>query len=412
MSPGLFEVLELLGRDNVTIAASPGRANLPPGLTDPTQNCQLAMPSPPSRPGWASFSQERQIPGVHSIRTEMPLPVGTNVPRTEVASQIFLTPFTAVTLARQSFPDRSLCRVALWLHWSARVQKTGNVERDRTGDEEEDNVAKEDRGFASMDRAKQREIASKGGKAAHQKGTAHEWTSEEARDAGRKGGIASHQRRREQSGPGSEDEAQFRVPNRQARRRRRRTSSPGEGTVEQRSHAGDYRPGIPLPCPSSFLPGNFLRVVASVPRRPILAHLSRQLDRRQVPRLYDRVPVKPEDYARARRLLLRRDPILAALIGSTGPCGLAAAQRSDHFSALVRAITGQQLSTKAAATIYARLAALMPGGVTPESLSALSDEQFRAVGMSRQKSAYFRDLCRKGPERRAAARLARVDVRR
>ena len=48
-----------------------------------------------------------------------------------------------------------------------------------------------------MDRAKQREIASKGGKAAHQKGTAHEWMSEEARDAGRKGGIASHRRRRE-----------------------------------------------------------------------------------------------------------------------------------------------------------------------------------------------------------------------
>ena len=57
-------------------------------------------------------------------------------------------------------------------------------------------MAKEDRGFASMDRAKQREIASKGGKAAHQKGTAHEWTSEEAREAGRKGGMASHQRRR------------------------------------------------------------------------------------------------------------------------------------------------------------------------------------------------------------------------
>jgi uncharacterized protein len=70
-------------------------------------------------------------------------------------------------------------------------------------------VAKEDRGFASMDRAKQREIASKGGKAAHQKGTAHEWTSEEARDAGRKGGIASHQRRREQTGglQASEDQA-------------------------------------------------------------------------------------------------------------------------------------------------------------------------------------------------------------
>jgi uncharacterized protein len=61
-------------------------------------------------------------------------------------------------------------------------------------------VAKEDRGFASMDRAKQREIASKGGKAAHQKGTAHEWTSEEAREAGRKGGMASHRRRKEGTG--------------------------------------------------------------------------------------------------------------------------------------------------------------------------------------------------------------------
>lgn len=57
-----------------------------------------------------------------------------------------------------------------------------------------------------MDRAKQREIASKGGKAAHQKGTAHEWTSEEARDAGRKGGIASHRRRREAMGLNRQDD--------------------------------------------------------------------------------------------------------------------------------------------------------------------------------------------------------------
>jgi general stress protein YciG len=55
-----------------------------------------------------------------------------------------------------------------------------------------------------MDRVKQREIASKGGKAAHQKGTAHEWTSEEAREAGRKGGMASHRRRKEMMEPGSE----------------------------------------------------------------------------------------------------------------------------------------------------------------------------------------------------------------
>ena len=54
---------------------------------------------------------------------------------------------------------------------------------------------KSNRGFASMDPARQREIASKGGRAAHEKGTAHEWTAEEARQAGRKGGeIVSRDR--------------------------------------------------------------------------------------------------------------------------------------------------------------------------------------------------------------------------
>jgi general stress protein YciG len=50
---------------------------------------------------------------------------------------------------------------------------------------------KERRGFASMSPEKQREIASKGGRAAHEKGTAHEWTADEARNAGRKGGQVS-----------------------------------------------------------------------------------------------------------------------------------------------------------------------------------------------------------------------------
>ncbi len=52
------------------------------------------------------------------------------------------------------------------------------------------------RGFASMDNEKQRTIASKGGKAAHTKGTAHEWSSEEARAAGRKGGESRGSRNR------------------------------------------------------------------------------------------------------------------------------------------------------------------------------------------------------------------------
>jgi general stress protein YciG len=69
------------------------------------------------------------------------------------------------------------------------------VDRERGGDTGSDMQGssggrRSNRGFASMDRGKQREIASKGGKAAHAKGTAHEFDSDEARNAGRKGGQA------------------------------------------------------------------------------------------------------------------------------------------------------------------------------------------------------------------------------
>jgi general stress protein YciG len=65
-----------------------------------------------------------------------------------------------------------------------------------------DGIRKERRGFASMSPEKQREIASKGGRAAHEKGTAHEWTADEARAAGRKGGqISRGGRGRLVSGP-------------------------------------------------------------------------------------------------------------------------------------------------------------------------------------------------------------------
>lgn len=62
------------------------------------------------------------------------------------------------------------------------------------------------RGFASMDPQRQREIASAGGRAAHRQGVAHEWSSEEAREAGRKGGQNSHGGgRRNSNGERSED---------------------------------------------------------------------------------------------------------------------------------------------------------------------------------------------------------------
>ena len=104
----------------------------------------------------------------------------------------------------------------------------------------------------------------------------------------------------------------------------------------------------------------------------------------------------PDEYARARRILIRRDPILAPIIRRFHDRRLIDAPAVDPFSALVRTIVGQQLSTKAAATIHRRLLELLPDGIaTPEALDALTDAQLRQVGMSRQKSAYVRDLSAK-----------------
>lgn len=66
---------------------------------------------------------------------------------------------------------------------------------------------KSKRGFASMDPKRVAEIASKGGKAAHQAGTAHEFSSDKAREAGRKGGAATHAKKREAPKPPLESAA-------------------------------------------------------------------------------------------------------------------------------------------------------------------------------------------------------------
>jgi DNA-3-methyladenine glycosylase II len=103
----------------------------------------------------------------------------------------------------------------------------------------------------------------------------------------------------------------------------------------------------------------------------------------------------PDGYARARRLLMRRDPVLGAAIKRIGPCALASRQRNDHLSALVGAIVSQQLSTKAAATIFGRFLALFPGGEIPgaAAIAAIDDGALRGVGLSGQKVGYVRDLC-------------------
>jgi DNA-3-methyladenine glycosylase II len=103
----------------------------------------------------------------------------------------------------------------------------------------------------------------------------------------------------------------------------------------------------------------------------------------------------PEEFARARRVLMRRDPILAPLIKKHRKRSPLDAPVLDPFPALVRTITAQQISTKAAATIHGRLVGLMPKGVTPAALLSLTDAHFRQAGLSRQKIVYLRDLASK-----------------
>jgi len=102
----------------------------------------------------------------------------------------------------------------------------------------------------------------------------------------------------------------------------------------------------------------------------------------------------PAEYDKARRLLMRRDPILREAIRTIGPCLMADRQRKDHLTALCGAIVSQQLSTKAAATIFGRFQALFPGGaITVDGIRALTDPQLRGAGFSSQKIGYLRDLC-------------------
>src|SRR5205823_13252103 len=84
----------------------------------------------------------------------------------------------------------------------------------------------------------------------------------------------------------------------------------------------------------------------------------------------------------------------ATAIRQIGKCGMAERQRAEHLNALVGAIVSQQLSTKAAATIFGRFIALFPEGqpLTASAIAAQTDVALRAVGLSGQKIGYLRDL--------------------
>ena len=92
--------------------------------------------------------------------------------------------------------------------------------------------------------------------------------------------------------------------------------------------------------------------------------------------------------------LKKADPVLATLISRVGPYRIQ--YRAAGFETLVRSIVYQQLSGKVAKVIFERLAAAVPGGqITPAAILKLRPARMRKCGLSKQKTAYIRDLARK-----------------
>src|ERR1700749_3155631 len=104
--------------------------------------------------------------------------------------------------------------------------------------------------------------------------------------------------------------------------------------------------------------------------------------------------MSPPSFGAAARILAERDPVIARLVAEAGPPRLSRTTES-HFGTLVRAIVYQQLAGRAAAAIHGRLIAAVDGNVLPEALLALTAEQMRAVGLSRDKMGSLRGLAAK-----------------
>ncbi len=119
-------------------------------------------------------------------------------------------------------------------------------------------------------------------------------------------------------------------------------------------------------------------------------------------------------HRRAITHLKRSDPVMARLIESVGPCRFTTHDHIPYFPYLTRAIVYQQLSTKAAATIYGRFENLCGGAVEPGTVTGLPDAALRGAGLSSQKTRYVKDLAAKvlagevvleGLERRSDAEI-------
>jgi DNA-3-methyladenine glycosylase II len=114
------------------------------------------------------------------------------------------------------------------------------------------------------------------------------------------------------------------------------------------------------------------------------------------------LPLTEHECERARRALMRRDPKLAAVIRRAGKCRLFESRTHHPFISLVRALVSQQLSGKAASTIFGRVADLVGGErrLTPSNVLAADPQKLRDAGLSWQKISYIRDLSERVSDRR------------
>jgi DNA-3-methyladenine glycosylase II len=100
---------------------------------------------------------------------------------------------------------------------------------------------------------------------------------------------------------------------------------------------------------------------------------------------------RPEYWLRAKRTLARRDPVLAGIMRERPRIALQS--RGDPFQTLARSIVGQQISVKAAQSVWNRFACAVPV-VAPDAVAALRLRRLRACGLSGRKSEYLRGLAR------------------
>ena len=102
--------------------------------------------------------------------------------------------------------------------------------------------------------------------------------------------------------------------------------------------------------------------------------------------------MKPEYWERAKRSLGRRDPVMGAIVRRYPRIHLVS--RGDPFLTLARSIVGQQISVKAAQSVWSRICALVPV-VSPESVLEIRIKDLRACGLSDRKTEYISDLARR-----------------